>query len=46
MPLGQMQVDRGDLEVAMAQQYLNGAQIGAGFKKMSRETMSPMPHSA
>src|SRR5271170_4073808 len=40
MPLGQMQVDGGDLKVAMAEQYLDGAQIGAGFKKVSRETMA------
>ena len=40
MPLGQMQVDGGDLEVAMAEQDLNGAQVGAGFKKMGRETMA------
>jgi hypothetical protein len=33
MPLGQMQVDGGDFEVAMAEQDLDGAQIGAGFEK-------------
>ena len=40
MPLGQMQVDGSYLEGAMAEQYLNGAQVGAGFKKMGRETMA------
>ena len=40
MPLGQMQVDGSDLEVAMAEQYLDGAQVGAGFKKVGRETMA------
>src|SRR5271163_280055 len=40
MPLGQMQVDGGDLKVAMAEQYLDSAQIGAGFKQVSRETMA------
>jgi hypothetical protein len=40
MPLGQMQVDCGDLEVSMAEQYLDSAKIGAGFKKMCSEAMS------
>jgi hypothetical protein len=40
MPLGQMQVDGSDFEVSMAEQYLDGAQIGAGFKKMRGEAMS------
>ena len=40
MPLRQMQVDCGDLEVSMAEQYLDSAQIGAGFKKMCSEAMS------
>lgn len=35
-----MQIDGGYFKVAMAEQYLDGAQVGAGFKKMSRETMS------
>src|ERR1039458_4839888 len=34
MPLGQMQIDGSDLEVAMAEQDLNGAQVGAGFEKV------------
>ena len=32
MPLGQMQVDGGYFEVAVAEQYLDGAQVGAGFE--------------
>jgi hypothetical protein len=40
MPLGQMQVDGSDLQVPVSEQYLNGAQISAGFKKVSRETMA------
>ena len=40
MPLGQMQVDCGDLEIAMTEQDLNRAQVGAGFKKMRGETVS------
>jgi hypothetical protein len=43
MPLGQMQIDGRYFEVAMAEQDLNGAQVGAGFKKMSRETMAAIP---
>jgi hypothetical protein len=40
MPLGQMQVDRSYFEVAMAEQDLDGAQVGAGFEKMCGEAMS------
>ena len=43
MPLGQMQIDGRHFEVAMAEQYLDGAQVGAGFKKMGRETMAAIP---
>ncbi len=35
-----MQVDGSDLEVAMAEQYLNGAQVGTGFEKVRGKTMS------
>jgi hypothetical protein len=44
MPLGQMQVNGGDLEIAMAEQDLNRAQVSAGFEKMWRETMSSIFH--
>jgi hypothetical protein len=40
MPLRQMQIDGRYFEVAMAEQDLDGAQIGAGFKKMRGEAMS------
>jgi hypothetical protein len=40
MPLRKMQVDGGDLEVAMTEQYLNGAQVGSGFEQVGGETMS------
>ena len=40
MPLGQMQVNGSDLEIAMAEQDLNGAQVGAGFKKVCGEAMT------
>ena len=39
MPLGKMQIDGRYFEVAMAEQYLDGAQIGSSFKKVSREAM-------
>jgi hypothetical protein len=32
-----MQVDGCDLEIPMAQQYLNSAPVSAGFKKMCGE---------
>src|SRR6202167_2143921 len=35
-----MQVDRSYFEVSMAEQDLNGAQVGAGFKKMCGEAMT------
>src|SRR5271169_4995803 len=35
-----MQVDRCHFEVPMAEQDLNGAQVGAGFKKMCGEAMT------
>jgi len=34
MPLGQMQIDGRNFEVAMSEQYLDGAQVGAGFEKV------------
>src|ERR1700679_3339923 len=35
-----MQVDRSHFQVSMAAQGLNGAQVGAGFKKMCGEAMT------
>ena len=40
MPLGEMQVDRRFLKVAMSEQHLNGAQVGAGFKEMSGKAVA------
>src|SRR5450631_4124658 len=40
MPLRQMQVNGGDLEIAMAEQDLNRAQVRAGFEKVCGEAMS------
>ena len=34
MPPGEMQIDRRFLEVAMTEQHLDGAQVGAGFEQM------------
>ena len=39
MPLGQMQIDGSDFEVAVAKQYLDGAQVSAGFEKVCGEAM-------
>jgi hypothetical protein len=39
MPLREMQVDGSDLEISMAEQYLNGAQVGSGFEQVRGETM-------
>src|ERR1700745_1511735 len=40
MTLRQVQIDSSDLEIAVAEQDLDGAQIGAGFKQVCRETMA------
>ena len=40
MPLREMEVNSRILEPLMAHQQLNGAQVGAGFKKMCREAMA------
>ena len=40
MPLRKMQVNRRYFEVSMAEQDLNGAQVGAGFKKVGREAVA------
>jgi hypothetical protein len=34
MAPGEVQIDRGSLQVAMSQQHLDGSQVGAGFKQM------------
>jgi hypothetical protein len=40
MPLRQMQVDGGDFKVAMTEQDLDGAQVGAGFEKVCGEAVT------
>ena len=45
MPLGQMQVDGSDFEVAMPEQDLDGTQVGAGFEKVCGEAVSPIYHA-
>ena len=40
MTLGKMQVDGGLFQIAVAQQDLNGAQIGAGFEQMSGKAVT------
>jgi hypothetical protein len=34
MTPGEVQIDRGFLQVAMSQQHLNGSQVGTGFEQM------------
>ena len=45
MPLREMQVDGGDFEVSMAEQDLNGAQVGSGFEQVCGEAMPPISHA-
>jgi hypothetical protein len=40
MPPGEMQVNRRLLEVTMAQQHLDGAQVGAGSEQMGGKTVA------
>ena len=40
MPLGQMQVNRRYFKISMAEQDLDSAQVGAGFKKVGRKTVA------
>src|ERR1019366_4713797 len=40
MAAGQMQVESGIADLGMAEQYLDGAQVGAGFQHMCREAVS------
>jgi integrase/recombinase XerD len=40
MPSGEMQVDRRFFKVAMAEQHLDGTQVGAGFEQMRGKAMA------
>ena len=40
MALGQVEVNGRYFKIAMAEQYLDSAQVGDGFKKVSRETVA------
>ena len=40
MPLREMQIDRRLFQVAVPEQHLNGAQVGAGFQQMSGKAMA------
>ena len=40
MPLGKMQVNRRYFKVSMAEQDLDGTQVGARFKKVGRKTVA------
>jgi hypothetical protein len=39
MSAGKVNVEGGLLQIVMTEQHLNGAQVGAGFVKMSRKGM-------
>src|SRR5271166_5130433 len=40
MPLGEMQIDGSYFEVAMTEQYLDGAQVGSGFQQVGGEAVA------
>jgi hypothetical protein len=40
MPLGEMQIDGSYFEVAMTEQYLDGAQIGSAFQQVCGEAVA------
>jgi len=44
--LGQMQVDRGVLDIGVSQQQLDRAQVSSGFQQMSGIGVPAMPRSA
>jgi hypothetical protein len=44
--LGEVQVAGGFFQIVMAQQDLNGAQIGTSLEEMRSKTMPTMPISA
>ena len=44
--LGDMEVARGRLQVAMSEQQLNGAQIGSAVEQVRGKGMALMPNSA
>jgi hypothetical protein len=43
MALRQVDVNHGFAQVGMAEQQLDGAQVGAGFDQMSGEAVPPIP---
>ena len=40
MPPGEMQIDRGLLQVAVSQQHLDGPQVGSGLEQMGGKAMA------
>jgi hypothetical protein len=40
-----MQIDRRFLQIAMSQQHLNGAQVGAGFEQVRSKAVTPIYHA-
>ena len=46
MALRQVDINHGLAQVGVAEQQLDGAQVGAGFEQMCGEAVSTMPHAA
>jgi hypothetical protein len=40
MPVGKVQIDRGLFQIAMPEQDLDSAQVGAGFQKVGGKTVA------
>ncbi len=40
MPLREMQIDRGFLQVTVSEQHLDGPQVGSGLEQMGGEAMA------
>ena len=45
VPARKVQINRRVFESDMAEQELNGAQVGSRFQQMRRETMTTIPHA-
>jgi hypothetical protein len=42
---GQVQILRCHLQILMAEQHLDGAQVGTGFEQVRRECVAPISHA-
>jgi ribosomal protein S16 len=46
VPAGEMQIDDGVPDIAVAEQLLDGREIGAGVQQVRGKAVAPMPSSA